>query len=125
MIGEGINVRGVCGEEFSAPGTLHGMPAGLWLLLEHRVACPVSGGFDRAVGAAHAEDGGDLGPGGSVGFGGADDAGAFEVEGVPEHLNLAPLTDDDLLRIADRPGGINDQLRAAMDARDHTDRSTT
>ena len=34
-------------------------------------------------------------------------------------MNLAPLTDDDLLRIANRPGGINDQLRAAMDARDH------
>ena len=37
----------------------------------------------------------------------------------PGRMNLAPLTDDDLLRIANRPGGINDQLRAAMDARDH------
>lgn len=30
--------------------------------------------------------------------------------------NLTPLTDDDLLRIADRPGGVNDQLRAAVTA---------
>lgn len=30
-----------------------------------------------------------------------------------------------LLRIANRPGGINEQLRAAMDARDHPDGSTT
>jgi len=41
----------------------------------------------------------------------------------PEHMNLAPITDDDLLRIANRPGGINEQLRAAMDARDHEDGS--
>lgn len=41
----------------------------------------------------------------------------------PEHMNLAPITDDDLLRIANRPGGINEQLRAAMDARDHQNRS--
>ncbi len=77
-----MNVCGMCGAEFVAAGTTHGVPAGLWLLLGHRVVCPVPGGFDRAVGAAHAEDGGDLGPGGSVGFGFADDAGAFEVEGV-------------------------------------------
>lgn len=73
---------GVCGEAFEGQGVLHGMPEGLWLLLGHRLVCPVPGGLDSSVGAAHAEDGGDFGPGGSVGFGGADDAGAFGVEGV-------------------------------------------
>lgn len=27
-----------CGEKFAAPGTVHGQPAGLWLLLEHKAA---------------------------------------------------------------------------------------
>lgn len=81
MTGE-VHTCGVCGEVFEGQGMLHGVQAGLWLLLGHRLVCPVPGGFDCAVGAAHSEDGGDLGPGGSVGFGFADDAGAFEVEGV-------------------------------------------
>ncbi len=29
-----------------------------------------------------------------------------------EHRGLTPITEEDLLRIANHPGGVNDQLRA-------------